>query len=237
MPLTDEQAKTIKEQLLGQIENLPEDKKEYAKKFIGGMNNEQLEEFIVKNNLLKQNQPQPSEQGPESNNGDEQKVKRTDCIYCLLSNHQIESLPIYEDGDYLGVLEIKPFSEGHVILVPKAHLKTAKSLKSKAFKLANQIGKHLVKQLKAENFHISSSDEMQHAIINIIPIHKGEKLSFERKQIEPKKLQELAVKIGGLPAKQKKEKAKKKASEEETAPEIKEEKAKEALIRLPRRIP
>ena len=76
---------------------------------------------------------------------------------------------------------------------------------------------------------------MKHAIVNIIPVYKGEKLSFERKSAEPKKLQELALKIGMLEQKKGKKIAKEKSAE--VSPEIKESKAKEVLIKLPRRIP
>ena len=233
MPLTDEQSKTIKEQLLKQIENFPDDKREFAKNYILGMNNEQLEEFLAKNNLMKQKSEEEHVSGAaEQQSSAKTSNKRTDCVYCLLASRQIESLPVYEDKNYLACFEIKPFSEGHVILVPKKHIQKAKSLPARALSIANKIGKHLAKQLKAEDFHISSSDEMKHAIINIIPVYKGEKLSFERKSADTKKLQELALKIGRFEAK----KSGKKGQKEPSA-EIKESEAKEALIKLPRRIP
>ena len=201
MPINEEQAKTVKEQLMKQIENFPEDKREFAKSYILGMDNEQLEEFLAKNNLLKHKQEEQVQESPESKDS---KSQRTDCVYCLISSRQIESLPIYEDKNYLACLEIKPFSEGHVILIPKKHIQKAKSLPARAFTIANKIGKHLAKQINAEDFHVSSSDEMKHAIINIIPVYKGEKLSFERKSADTKKLQELAMKIGRLEQKKKK---------------------------------
>jgi len=221
MPLTDEQAKLIKEQILKQVENFPAEKREQIRSYILSMNNQELEDFIIKNKLIKQPE---QKQAP--------KLKHPECVYCLIASKNVGSFIIYEDKNYLAVLEIKPFSKGHTVLIPKKHVKEAKNLKSRAFSIAKKIGKHIVKQLKSEkakNFQITTSDELKHAVINIIPIYKGQKLSFERKPLDTKQLQEIAAKIGQLKEPEKKPKEKK--------AKIKVEKVKETIIKLPRRIP
>ena len=104
------------------------------------------------------------------------------------------------------------------------------SISAKKIKIADKIGKHLVKQLKAENFQISSSDELKHAVINIIPTYKGKKL--ERKQADKKQIQELAIKIGEL-----KKRAKKSPVKKETNLAKEQNKLVKDIIKLPRRIP
>jgi len=227
MALTDQQAKTIKEQLLKQAEKFPEDKKEEIVKYIKSMNNEQLEEFLKKN----QEMAKEEEESKEGSTKPKTKSAGNDCVYCLLAGKQIESSAIYEDKDYLAVLEINPLSEGHIVLIPKKHITETKNLKAKAFTLADKIGKHLVKQLKAENFQISSSDELKHAVINIIPTYKGKKL--ERKPADKKQIQELAIKIGEL------KKREKKAAKPKKETNLAKEEAKliSSIIKLPRRIP
>jgi histidine triad (HIT) family protein len=222
MALDNEQIKTIKAQLLKQINSYPEDKRESVKEYIESMNNEELEEFLIKNNLIK------SESGETKSQG-----KGSECIYCLLSSKSMPSLAIYEDKDYLAVLEIKPLSEGHIVLIPKKHIKETKSLKSKAFSLADRVGKHIVKKLGAENFQISSSDELKHAVINIIPTYKSKELNYKRPQADSKKLQELAIKIGEIKKADKKPGQKKKPDLKSKQAEV----AKKVLLSLPRRIP
>lgn len=223
MPITDEQATNIKEQILKQIENFPEDKREQIKEYVLGMNNEQLEEFIIKNKLIN-NSEKPPMQGKSS--------AGSECVMCMLANKQIESLAIYEDKDYLAALEINPISQGHIILIPKKHIKETKQLKSKALTIADKIGKHLVKQLGAENFQISTSDEIKHAIINIIPTYKNQKPNNERKPADKKELQELAIKIGQIKIRQSRPSIKK---EKKNKSEIKSQSS--SIIKLPRRIP
>jgi len=215
MTLTDEQAKVIKEQIFKQLENFPEDKKEEAKNHIESLNNEQLEEFIIKNKLIKQTE------GGEGGGEAEEKQ----CIMCLISGKKIKSSSIYEDEDYLAVLEINPLSEGHTLLIPKKHIEKAKDLPNDMEKVAKKIGKHLTKRLKAKEIRISPSEELGHAIINLIPVYEGVEIKG-RKSTKPEELTKIKEKIGEVKRKKK----------EETKKEIVKSKPAE-IIKLQRRIP
>ena len=180
MPITDEQSVQIKEQLLKQVEQLPEEQREQARSYISGMNNEQLEEF-----LKQQGQGQAAQQGKASPQEGGQ------CVFCALSEKKMDSLVVFEDKDYLAALEINPFTKGHTILIPKKHIEKAKSLRSKAFTIANRVGRHLIKKLKAESFQVNTAAEMNHAIINIIPTYKDEPLTYQRQKTKPEELKEI----------------------------------------------
>jgi len=210
MAITDEQAKTIKAQILKQIESLPKEKQGQIREYISSMNNQQLEEFLRKNAEM--------QRAPSSDTNEAQEINKNgsaqQCIMCLISSKKIESLIIYEDKDYLAALEINPFSKGHTILIPKAHIAEAKSLKSKAFTIANKIGKHILKKLEAESFQVNSSEELGHAIVNIIPIYKGQKITYERKPAKKADLEELKRLIGELKKKEKVIKIRTEKSEE-----------------------
>lgn len=221
MPLTEDQVKYLKEQILKQIETLPEDKREQIKQYILSLNEQQLEEFIAKNNMM---QEQAGSEEPP------QKASKSQCVFCSIANKQIESLIIYEDKDYLAALEINPLSKGHTLLMPKKHISEVKQLKNKAFTLANRIGKHIIKKLGAENFQITTSDELKHAIINIIPAYKDKPID-KRSPAKKQELQEIAIKIGQIKKKERVIKIK------TDKPEPEKSKEKSNLIRLSRRIP
>ncbi len=248
MPITDEQAKTIKEQILGQIESFPADKRESAKSYILGMNNQQLEEFLIQNKLIKTSskeqqteEKQISKLAPQKARKQQKLKIKENCIFCLLSNKLVPALIIYEDEKYLACLEINPLNPGHTILIPKKHTFKTKSLKQTAFSLADKIGKHLIKQLEAQNFQISSSDALKHAIINIIPLYKKQKPEDLKKSPATKEeLIKIAKKIGPIEKTKKPKKAKKEIkaeSKNQESPVLKEEKVQETLLKLPRRIP
>lgn len=222
MVLNDEQAKTIKEQIFKQVETFPEDKRAQIKEYVSGMNNEQLEEFLIKNKMIKS----------EGESGEEGVSEKGECIMCMISGKKIESRIIYEDNDYLSALEINPMTKGHAILIPKEHVKEAKNLKPGAFTIANKIGKHIAKKLGAENFQVNTSDEIGHALINIIPKYKGETIDFKRKPSKKEELKEIYDKIGKIQKKEKTIKIKTEKVEKKN-----EEKPKINILKMPRRIP
>ncbi len=232
MPINDEQAKSIKEQILKQVEQLPEEKREQIKQYILSMNNEELEAFLKKNAEMQQGREDPtSGQDEESPESGEPK-----CIMCLIAGKKIESLIIYEDEDYLAALEINPFSRGHTILIPKKHLAESKLLPSKALTLAKKIGNHLIKKLEAENFEINTSDELKHAIINIIPVYKGEKINYQRKPAKKEELKELKEKIGQMIKKPRVKREKKRAEDKEKS-KSEDKNQEKKLLKYNRRIP
>ena len=51
--ITGEQAEEIKKQIISQMENFPSLQKEQAIQQINAMNNEQLEQFLIQNKLIK----------------------------------------------------------------------------------------------------------------------------------------------------------------------------------------
>lgn len=216
MPLTDQQAKQIKAQLMQQIAKLPAEQQKQAKDFINSLDNEKLEQFLKQNQIIATK--------PEAKSKSGQAAK---CIFCAIANKEMPSAAIYEDEDYLAALELNPFTKGHTLLIPKKHIKKTKSIPAKAYSIAKRIGKHIVKRLKAESFQITTTAETGHAIINIIPTYKKQPLTYERKQEKPDDLQKLAIKIGEVTKAQRKSKAIK----------IPKEKAEQAILKLPSRIP
>lgn len=230
MPISEEQAKTVKAQIIKHIEStFPEDKRQEAVDYLNSMNIEQLEEFLVKNNMV-----QSDDSSKNDSKGSKDAPKGTGCVYCLISQKKIDSLPLYEDKDYMAVLEINPFSKGHTIIIPKIHIEESKKIPAKALVLAKKIGNHIIKKLKAVDFQINTSDDLKHAIVNIIPIYKGEELKYERKRAKPEELKDLSMTIGKLEKKAKIEKIK---TEKANPNNKKADERPVSIIKLPGRIP
>lgn len=223
MALNEEQTEQIKQQLLKQIDNLPQEQRAQAKGYIESMDSEQLEQFL-------------KQQTKEQKSSTTKTNQATQCIFCSIANKQINAFAIYEDKNYLAALEINPFSEGHTILIPKKHIKETKSLPAKALTLANKIGKHLIKKLKAKTFQVTTTADLHHAIVNIIPEYK-EPITFQRKKSEEKQLQELAIKIGEVPKRASRKSKPKIISKNTEEPKTSNKENKPALEEYPRRIP
>ena len=52
----------------------------------------------------------------------------SNCIFCKIINKEIPSKIVYEDNDFLAMLDIAPATKGHVLILPKEHASTLAEL-------------------------------------------------------------------------------------------------------------
>jgi histidine triad (HIT) family protein len=204
--LTEQQANAIKEQLLKQLDNFPEDQQDQVKNKILSMTVEEVEAFVKQNQLahLEQQKQSPTQ--------------TTECIFCNIASKQIPSFPLAEDKDNLAVLEINPLSKGHSMIVPKKHL-DAQQIPSTAFTMAKKIAKKIESKFKPKEIKISTQKIMDHALIEILPLYGDEKERKKAPEEELKQLQEQ-LKIIKKPKKEKKVKTKKESKLPRLKPRI-----------------
>ena len=177
--LQEEEIKQIKEQLIKQIElTFPEDKRSSAIAKIKTMNSDQLEEFLVKNNLIKSSSPG-------------QGIEKPECIFCSIISGEINSYKIDENEYAVAILEINPISKAHVLVLPKEHNSDIKKIPKQSFRLAEKISKKIQKKLNPKKIEISPACIMNHCIVNILPIYKNENLKSERYQASQEELLEI----------------------------------------------
>ena len=174
--LTPEQTQSIKTQLIEQImSSFPEDKKQFAISQIEAMGAKELEEFLVKNGLIKK-------EGLQQGSGN--------CVFCSIVFGDIKSHKIAENSKAVAVFEINPISRGHVIVIPKEHITSEKNLPKQVSALGKKVASLIKSRLKADKIETSASNIMGHEILNIIPVYEGIP-SSERQKATPEELSEL----------------------------------------------
>ena len=170
MPITEEESNKIKEHLLTQLENFPEDRRTQIKEQISSMSLEQVETFIEQNKL--------THLGGQ-------------CIFCSIVANKTPSFKIAEDKNNIAILELNPLSKGHTLIVPKEHLdKTTESTKN----LAQEIAKKLQERLNPNEIKINEIEVMNHTLLEIIPIYGNETQKRQATEEELKALQEEILK-------------------------------------------
>ncbi len=124
------------------------------------------------------------------------------CIFCGIALGQINSYKIYEDNDLVAVLDINPASNGHVILIPKMHLKYSYELPLKIFEIANLISKKIKEVLGYDTTILVANgslagEKFDHLTVNIIPRYEKDNLNFSwnPKKADEKDLIELNNKL------------------------------------------
>ncbi|VVB75229.1 HIT domain protein [Candidatus Tiddalikarchaeum anstoanum] len=156
------------------------------------------------------------------------------CIFCLIGEGKIQSANIWNDADVVAFLEIKPASNGHIVVISKVHAPLIsmlpKEVSAKMFSIALSIGSGIVKKLGATgvtyliNEGKGAGQKIAHAAINIIPRYDndGVTISWPEKKLSQ---DELTKYISGIFEKlQSPEDAKKESHPVQAAQPPKEEK-------------
>jgi histidine triad (HIT) family protein len=169
-PLTDDQIEELNE-----IIQLP--REEQAKKlpeFLKTLNKEQME-------FIKKHQTQQ-------------------CLFCGIVLGNISSYKVYEDNDFLAVLDINPANLGHVLIIPKIHVKNSYEVNSKIFEIANLIAKKMKEKLDADsNIFIANGEnagqKLDHIIVHVIPRYKDDNINlmWNSRKVAEAKLNEILL--------------------------------------------
>jgi len=176
MPLTPEQVKELKYQLMQQIEHLPEDRKAEAINQINSLSEEDLEELLRQ----QQSKPQGKQQSP----------------FRMIVSGELESNKIGENNLAIAVLDINPISKGHTLIIPKQPSKDSQSIPSSIFTFAKNLAKKISIKLKATNTAIQTEQKFGEAIIHIIPEYNVPlSLDSKRTKASNEELYEIAKKF------------------------------------------
>jgi len=162
MPITEEEASKIKEQLLTQLDNFPEEKREQIKNQINSMTLEQVENFIKQNNL--------THLGGQ-------------CIFCSIVANDVPCHKIAEDKNNLAILEINPEVRGHCLVIPKEHLD---EIPESTKLLAQEVAKKIQRKLRPTEIEINELKIMEHSLLEVVPLYgeKKEKRKATKKELE-----------------------------------------------------
>lgn len=148
--LTPEEIKELKQQLLDQVKHLPEDKRKQVEAQIEAMSPEALETML--------NQQKHSQQPQKP-------------ILRMIIDNDIPSKKVDENKEAIAVLDIKPISKGHIIIIQKNPVRNTKDLSTQTFTLAKKISNRISSKLKAANVEIQTEEKFGEAIINVIPVY------------------------------------------------------------------
>ncbi|MEM0465442.1 MAG: HIT domain-containing protein [Candidatus Pacearchaeota archaeon] len=185
MSFTKEQIDDIKQQLISYVDKLDNPNKEQIKKYIENLNEQELEEFLKKNNISVSEKDGLLEQEKQNENEKE-------CIFCSIIKGIIPSYKLNENNKSIAVLEINPLSKGHSIILPKEHLPTEKIPKT-AMSLAQKIANKIKKKLKPDDIKIETSSFQGHCFINVIPLYRD--IPLKKQKAEEKDLKFLKNKL------------------------------------------
>jgi histidine triad (HIT) family protein len=113
------------------------------------------------------------------------------CVFCDIVAGAAPAIRVYEDDDYLGILDIRPFTRGHTLVVPKRHTvdltDTPPQTLADMVAIGQRIGKAArASELKADGNNVVINDgraafqSVLHIHLHVVPRQNGDKLSFAK---------------------------------------------------------
>ena len=129
------------------------------------------------------------------------------CIFCRIVQKQVPSSLVFEDEKVMAFLDIKPLTEGHTLVIPKANYESIFDIPKESIAYLHGITKRIAiaveKATKADGISIiqqngkAAGQDIFHLHVHVIPRYEDQKLpSFsEISEVDREKLSQTAQKI------------------------------------------
>lgn len=131
---------------------------------------------------------------------------KNDCVFCAIAAGEIPCFKVFEDDFALAYLDINPFSEGHTLVIPKAHttglLDTPEETLAALLARVKKVAAHIKTALGCDGFHIlqnngaAAGQTVGHIHFHIVPRRNGDPIEFANRPGDMDHLKALATRIG-----------------------------------------
>ncbi len=112
------------------------------------------------------------------------------CVFCAIVAGEAPAIRIYEDDDYLAILDIRPFTRGHTLVVPKQHTVDLTDTPPQTMAGMATIGQRIARAARATELadatNICVNDgraafqSVFHIHLHVLPRRNGDKLSVAK---------------------------------------------------------
>ena len=113
------------------------------------------------------------------------------CVFCEIVAETAPAIRVYEDDDYLGFLDIRPFTRGHTLVIPKAHSVDLTDTPPQTLAGMLTVGQRIARATRSSvlaatgnnvaiNDGRSAFQSVFHIHLHVIPRRDGDKLSFAK---------------------------------------------------------
>lgn len=136
-------------------------------------------------------------------------MTQDNCIFCKIANGEIPSRTIYEDEDFRAILDLGPATQGHTLILPKAHaanlLELPEDTAAKVLPVAQKIAAQLKEKLGWDGLNLvqnngeTAGQTVMHFHLHIIPRYQGDgqRILWNPTQPEAEELDRIYAKIRG----------------------------------------
>jgi histidine triad (HIT) family protein len=112
------------------------------------------------------------------------------CVFCAIVAGEAPAIRIYEDDGYLAILDIRPFTRGHTLVLPKKHTVDLTDTPPETLAEMMAIGQRIAKAARATELadatNVAINDgsaafqTVFHIHLHVLPRRNGDKLSVAK---------------------------------------------------------
>lgn len=112
------------------------------------------------------------------------------CVFCEIVAGNAPAIRIYEDDEYLAFLDIRPFTRGHTLVIPRQHSVDLTDTPAESLAGMIAIGQRIAMAARvsgladANNVAINDGraafQSVFHIHLHVVPRRNGDKLSFAK---------------------------------------------------------
>jgi histidine triad (HIT) family protein len=102
-----------------------------------------------------------------------------ECVFCNIANGKVKSEKVYDDDNFIGILDNNPRVEGHTLIIPKKHFRNLldlpTSMGNELLEAIKKVSLKLIEDGKGDGVNVLSNNEevagqlVMHTHIHIIP--------------------------------------------------------------------
>lgn len=113
------------------------------------------------------------------------------CVFCAIVAGDAPAIRVYEDDDYLAILDIRPFTRGHTLVIPKRHTIDLTDTPPETVVGMVTLGQRIARAARRSGLHADGNNlaindgkaafqTVFHIHLHVVPRRNGDKLSFAK---------------------------------------------------------
>jgi histidine triad (HIT) family protein len=106
------------------------------------------------------------------------------CLFCSIINNKIPAVIIYEDENFIALMDKYPINHGHSLVIPRSHHESLLSMTpsevGKLYSIVSAVSKAVISAVHADGFSIGQNNGraanqiIPHVHVHIIPRYAGD---------------------------------------------------------------
>lgn len=116
------------------------------------------------------------------------------CVFCDIVAGTAPAIRVYEDDDYLAILDIRPFARGHTLVIPKRHSVDLTDTPPDTVAGMARLGQRIAKAARRSGLHADGNNvvindgkaafqTVFHIHLHVLPRRSGDKLAFAKNMV------------------------------------------------------